>query len=173
MSHAPVLTAATDPAGARPALASIDLDALPSALAAAQAAARREGLDFAGHVDPATAWSVVQAGQALLVDVRSAEELAFVGRVPAAAHAAWASGIALQRNPGFLDDLARVGGFARPVLLLCRSGVRSVRAAQAATAAGHPAAFNVLEGFEGALDTRAQRGAVDGWRRRGLPWVQG
>jgi rhodanese-related sulfurtransferase len=157
----------------RPDAFAFEPDALPPPLASAHAAARRDGLDFAGHVDPAAAWVLAQAGLALLVDVRSAEELAFVGRVPGAVHAAWAAGVALQRNPAFLDDFAAAGGFAQPVLLLCRSGVRSVRAAQAVTAAGHPAAFNVLEGFEGAIDERRQRGTVDGWRHRGLPWVQG
>lgn len=163
MSAAPLLDDAT---AAPPA-------ALPAPLAAAREAARRDGLAFAGHVDPATAWRLAEAGLARLVDVRSPEELAFVGRVPGAAHAAWATGIDLQRNPRFLADLAAVGGFDGPVLLLCRSGVRSVRAAEAATAAGHGAAFNILEGFEGTLDARQRRGAVDGWRLRGLPWVQG
>lgn len=165
--------ATAPPATDRPSPATAPDDALPEPLRAARAAARREALDFAGHVDPADAWALAQAGLARLVDVRSAEELAFVGRVPGAGHAAWAAGIGLVRNPAFLDDLAAVGGFDGPVLLLCRSGVRSVRAAQAATAAGHPAAFNVREGFEGALDARQQRGGTDGWRRRGLPWVQG
>jgi hypothetical protein len=32
--------------------------------------------------------------------------------------------------------------------------------------------FNVLEGFEGELDAQQQRGHGDGWRLRGLPWVQ-
>jgi hypothetical protein len=30
----------------------------------------------------------------------------------------------------------------------------------------------VLEGFEGQIDQRRQRGHVDGWRYHGLPWVQ-
>jgi rhodanese-related sulfurtransferase len=146
---------------------------LPPELEAARQIARRDGLALAGRVDPAIAWALAQAGLARIVDVRTREELAFVGRVPGAVHAAWATGVELQRNPRFLDDLAAVGGFDGPVLLLCRSAVRSARAAEAATAAGHPAAFDILEGFEGRLDAQQRRGALDGWRHRGLPWVQG
>jgi rhodanese-related sulfurtransferase len=60
-----------------------------------------------------------------------------------------------------------------PVLFLCRSGQRSDSAARAATAAGYTRAFNVLEGFEGNKDTDGHRGNLGGWRKAGLPWVQG
>jgi len=58
------------------------------------------------------------------------------------------------------------------VLLLCRSGKRSALAAEAATKAGFTSVFNVLEGFEGELNEAQHRGTADGWRFRGLPWVQ-
>lgn len=45
-------------------------------------------------------------------------------------------------------------------------------AATAATQAGFAQVFNVLEGFEGELDAHGQRGHADGWRFRGLPWLQ-
>lgn len=153
---------------------------LPPLLVPIEAEARASGLGFAGHVAPKDAWVLFEAGQALLVDVRSRAERQFVGRVPGAAAAAWAEGLALERNPDFAEELERALASAGvgpresvPLLLLCRSGVRSIRAAEAATAAGHPAVFNVLEGFEGALDPRRQRGHLDGWRRLGLPWEQG
>ena len=57
-------------------------------------------------------------------------------------------------------------------VLLCRSGKRSAQAAEAAAKAGFRHVFNVLEGFEGELDARQQRGHADGWRFHGLPWVQ-
>ena len=59
-----------------------------------------------------------------------------------------------------------------PVLLLCRSGKRSVLAAEAAAKAGLDNVFNVLEGFEGEIDGAQQRGHADGWRFHSLPWVQ-
>lgn len=58
------------------------------------------------------------------------------------------------------------------VLLLCRSGKRSALAAEEATKAGFTHVYNVLEGFEGDLDDESHRGTLEGWRFRGLPWVQ-
>ena len=138
----------------------------------ARDAARATGLPYAGGVPPLDAWALVQSGAAALVDVRSAEERKFVGHVPGAAHVAWASGTSLTRNPRFVRELEAKVRKDEPVLLLCRSGKRSALAAEAATKAGFANAFNVLEGFEGELNDAQQRGTGDGWRFRGLPWVQ-
>ncbi|MFT3956092.1 MAG: rhodanese-like domain-containing protein [Piscinibacter sp.] len=145
---------------------------LSPVLEAARAAAQAAGLPYAGSVAPADAWALVQAGQAALVDVRSAEERKFVGHVPGVAHVAWATGTSLTRNPRFVRELEAKVGKDEPVLLLCRSGKRSALAAEAAAKAGFAAVFNVLEGFEGELDAAQQRGHADGWRFRGLPWIQ-
>ena len=134
--------------------------------------ARRSGLPYAGSVPPLEAWALVQAGAAVLVDVRSAEERKFVGQVPGSQHVAWATGTALTRNPRFVRELEAKVRKDEPVLLLCRSGKRSALAAEAATKAGFTSVFNVLEGFEGELDSQQRRGTADGWRFRGLPWVQ-
>ena len=111
-----------------------------------------------------------------MVDVRSAEERKFVGHVPGSLHVPWATGTALTRNPRFVRELeaklAKDGGKEAVVVLLCRSGKRSVLAAEAAAGAGFRHVFNVLEGFEGEIDARQQRGGTDGWRFHGLPWVQ-
>jgi rhodanese-related sulfurtransferase len=134
--------------------------------------ARAVNLPYAGGIPPAQAWALAQAGDAVLVDVRSAEERKFVGQVPGSLHVPWATGTALIRNPRFARELeARVGRSA-PVLLLCRSGKRSALAAEAATRAGFTQAFNVLEGFEGELDESQRRGSINGWRLQGLPWTQ-
>ena len=138
----------------------------------ARAAAQALGLSYAGGVAPHDAWALVQAGHALLVDVRSAEERKFVGHVPGSEHVAWASGTSLTRNPRFARELEAKVKKDALVLLLCRSGKRSALAAEAAAKAGFTQAFNVREGFEGELDERQQRGRADGWRYRGLPWVQ-
>ena len=110
-------------------------------------------LTYAGGVAPPVAWNLVREGQAILVDVRSAEERKFVGHVPGSLHVAWATGTALTRNPRFVRELeaklVKDGGKDAVVLLLCRSGRRSVLAAEAAAAAGFRHVFNVLEGFEG------------------------
>ncbi|MFM2068600.1 MAG: hypothetical protein RLZZ584_3509 [Pseudomonadota bacterium] len=146
--------------------------ALHPVLASTRDRARAAGLPYAGGVSPAEAWALVQSGDAVLVDVRTAEERKFVGQVPGSQHVAWATGTALTRNPRFARELEAKVRKDQPVLLLCRSGKRSVLAAEAAAKAGFTAVFNVLEGFEGELDARQQRGHADGWRFHRLPWVQ-
>ncbi len=149
---------------------------MPAALESARAQAAEQRLSHAGGVRPPVAWELARTGQALLVDVRSAEERKFVGHVPGSLHVAWATGTALTRNPRFVRELearlAKDGGKEAVVLLLCRSGKRSVLAAEAAAAAGFRHVFNVLEGFEGEIDAQQQRGHADGWRFHQLPWVQ-
>jgi rhodanese-related sulfurtransferase len=142
-------------------------------LDAARSAAEREGLPYAGRVPPAQAWALVQAGAAVLVDVRTAEERQFVGQVPGSVHVAWATGLQLRPNPRFVGELREKVAEDEVLLLLCRSGKRSALAAEAATQAGYPHAYAVTEGFEGELNETGQRGVRDGWRFRGLPWAQG
>ena len=108
----------------------------------------------------------------LLVDVRSNEERVFVGQVPGSVHVPWATGTSLTRNPRFVRELEAKAGKDKVILLLCRSGSRSSLAAEAATKAGLPSVFNVLEGFEGELDDKQQRGHAGGWRSYELPWTQ-
>jgi len=148
----------------------------PEVLTQAREAAQAAALTYAGTVAPRDAWALVQAGRAVLVDVRSTEERHFVGHVPSSVHVAWATGTSLNRNPRFAKELdAKVGpksGNELPVLLLCRSGKRSALAAEAATRAGLANVFNVQEGFEGDSDDQQQRGHFNGWRFHGLPWVQ-
>ncbi len=127
--------------------------------------------DYAGAVTPPEAWALLQAGAARLVDVRTAAELSYVGRVPGALHAEWQG----KDEDAIARFLARLRDQTEPgemVLLLCRSAVRSHHAAVAATQAGWRAVFNVLEGFEGQRDHAQQRGHLDGWRHHGLPWLQ-
>jgi rhodanese-related sulfurtransferase len=60
----------------------------------------------------------------------------------------------------------------RPVVLICRSGNRSLDAGRALEESGFSKVYNVLHGFEGELDTDHHRGASTGWRFEGLPWEQ-
>jgi rhodanese-related sulfurtransferase len=141
-------------------------------LTQAREAAAHSGPTYAGGVSPHVAWALFSSGQAVLVDVRSAEERKFVGHVPGSVHVAWATGTSLTRNPRFVRELEAKVGKTQTVLLLCRSGKRSALAAEAAAKAGLHNVFNVLEGFEGEINDQQQRGSSDGWRFRGLPWVQ-
>lgn len=126
---------------------------------------------YAGAVTPAEAWALIQTGAATLVDVRTQAELHYVGRVPGALHLQW-NGADPAAVQDFIAQARTVAPPGAPLLLLCRSAVRSHHAATALTAAGWTAVFNVLEGFEGQRDHAQQRGHIDGWRRAGLPWLQ-
>ncbi len=78
------------------------------------------------------------------------------------------------RNDKFAAELAEqlpTANGDRPVIFLCRSGNRSIGAAEAATEAGIAPSYNVLDGFEGHLDADGHRGGA-GWRAIGLPWKQ-
>lgn len=126
---------------------------------------------YAGDIPPALAWQWIQAGNAVLVDVRTDAERAWVGQVPGAKVVAWKQWPQMLMNPDFDTQLQAVVPSGSKVLLLCRSGVRSVAAAQRATELGLQA-YSILEGFEGDLDANGQRGKLNGWRYRGLPWQQ-
>lgn len=152
----------------------IGADQVKEILAHAAQYAIDEDVNFAGGIPPNEAWALVQAGVAVLVDVRSNEERHFVGHVPAGEHVAWATGTSLNRNPRFVKELEikLKGNKAQLIVLLCRSGKRSALAAEAAAKAGFTQAYNILEGFEGDLNDQQQRGAVGGWRFADLPWIQ-
>jgi rhodanese-related sulfurtransferase len=124
-------------------------------------------------VTPPEAWALFSAGAAVLVDVRTPEELKFVGQVPGSLNVPWATGTSLTRNPRFVRELeAKVPDKSQRLLLLCRSGKRSALALDAAAKAGFKRASNISEGFEGELNADRQRGHADGWRFHGLPWAQ-
>ncbi len=126
---------------------------------------------YAGDIAAASAWHWLQTGQAVLVDVRTDAERAWVGQVPGAVAVAWKQWPLMQDNADFDAQLQAAVPPGTKVVLLCRSGVRSVAAARRATALGLEA-YSILDGFEGDLNAQGQRGQVNGWRQQGLPWFQ-
>jgi len=134
--------------------------------------ARALGLPYAGALLPTEAHAMMRSG-ARLVDVRTRAEQEWVGRVPGAVGVEWNTWPGGKRNADFLAELAEHVDKTDPILFLCRSGGRSHAAALAATEAGYTQCYNILEGFEGDKDANHHRNTVNGWRVRGLPWVQG
>lgn len=134
--------------------------------------AQTEKRPFTGQLYPSEAWSLLRGEEAVLIDVRTAEERKFVGRVPGTLHVAWKFWPDMVQNDQFVQEVEGAVSKETLVLLLCRSGFRSVAAAEALTKAGYKNVFNILEGFEGELDDNRQRGTFNGWRHAGLPWVQ-
>ena len=124
---------------------------------------------YAGDIPATLAWQWVQAGDAVLVDVRTDAERAWVGQVPGAVAVQWKLWPSMALNPDFDAQLQAAVPTGSRVALLCRSGVRSVAAAVRATQLGIEA-HNILEGFEGDVDANGHRGNTGGWRKQGLPW---
>jgi len=129
-------------------------------------------LPYAGALLPAEAFALMQQG-ARLVDVRTRPEFAYVGRVPGSVLVEWQTYPGSVANPDFLAQLRGAVQPGETLMFLCRSGHRSHDAAVVAAQSGWPDSYNVLEGFEGPKDAEQHRGTIGGWRKAGLPWVQG
>jgi len=125
-------------------------------------------MSYAGDVTPQQAHEILNdQPDAVLIDVRTTEEWRTVG-VPAingARFVEWNQWPTGQPNPDFVRQATEGLDPNQTILLLCRSGARSIAAAIALTEAGFENAYNVLEGFEGR--------SAPGWRDAGLPWQQG
>ncbi len=125
---------------------------------------------------PKDAWALIQATpDALFVDVRMEIESIYVGRPPGVHMVAWYEYPELTPDPvGFVKHIEREAGGnkTRPVVLICRSGKRTVDAGLALEAAGFSDVVNVVHGFEGDLDDQFHRSTLNGWRFDGLPWEQ-
>lgn len=126
---------------------------------------------YAGDVTPVQAAQWMASGEAVLVDVRTDAEREWVGFVPGAVPLAWKQWPGMAMNAGFDEGLRAAVPAGGKVVLLCRSGVRSVAAARRAAELGIEA-YNILEGFEGNPDAQGHRGATGGWRFHQLPWRQ-
>ena len=125
------------------------------------------------HLKPKEALDLLQQNpDAVLVDCRSEMEFLFVGHPAGAHHVAWNDGPDWAINPHFVGQVQKIASLNRPVVLICRSGQRSIDAGIALEKAGFSEVINVLEGFEGPLDERHQRSKISGWRFHGLPWEQ-
>lgn len=127
---------------------------------------------YAGDVSPELACRWWQAGEAVLVDIRTDAERDWVGFIPGALALEWKHWPGMQVDPAFGDKLKAMVPPGKKAVLLCRSGVRSIAAARRATEVGIEA-YNILEGFEGDPDEQGHRNTRGGWRVRGLPWRQG
>jgi len=139
----------------------------------ASAYAQAQKLPYAGAVKPVEAYELIKSGAAKLVDVRFKFEREYIGRVPDTVGIEWKDISTGTVNPDFIATLSTQFGKQDKLLFLCRSGVRSDAAAKAAAQAGFGHAYNILEGFEGDLDETQHRGNKGGWRKAGLPWIQG
>jgi rhodanese-related sulfurtransferase len=117
--------------------------------------------------------------RAVLIDVRSSMEYLFVGHPQGSVHVPWIDEPDWIVNPEFVTEVRKVllGGVGleehrsdAPVVLICRSGKRSLEAGKLLIEKGFVDVYNVDEGFE--LDEEHHRSTLGGWRYHGLPWEQ-
>ena len=133
-------------------------------------------------ISPTEAWGILQENpKAVLVDVRSDMEFLFVGHPVGAIHIPWIDYPEWTLNPEFVTEVRKLvlGGICSgssdagvPVLLICRSGKRSMDAGVQLIKQGFCEVYNIADGFEGELDEQHHRGTLGGWRKEGLPWAQ-
>ncbi|MCG5536303.1 rhodanese-like domain-containing protein [Ectothiorhodospira mobilis] len=133
-------------------------------------------------LSPREAYEMLQSDQrTLLVDIRSSMEYLFVGHPRGALHIPWMDEPDWTLNPRFVPEVRKLllggagqegGDRGASVILLCRSGKRSLDAGRELIAAGIPRVYHVGEGFEGDLDEQHHRSSINGWRYHGLPWEQ-
>ena len=113
--------------------------------------------------------------QAALLDVRTMAEWDYVG-VPLVTRyfqVEWRIYPDMTINPDFLAevealDLPKEG----PILVMCRTGIRSREAGAFLLQNGYAACYNIVDGFEGDRNRFGQRRSVNGWIAEGLPWIQ-
>ena len=133
-------------------------------------------------VTPVEAWDMMKGNQrVVMIDVRSSMEYLFVGHARGRVHVPWIDAPSWTVNPNFVTEVRKVmlGGIGigehtddAPVLLICRSGKRSLEAGKLLMKNGFTGVYNVAEGFEGELDEQHRRSTLGGWRYHGLPREQ-
>ncbi len=134
------------------------------------------------HLTPKQAAKLIEENpRAILIDVRSNMEFLFVGHPKGAIHIPWIDEPDWEVNPNFVRQVRELmlggiicdeGDGCAPIILICRSGKRSVEAGNKLLEAGMRDVYNVLDGFEGELDDKHQRSSLGGWRFDDLPWEQ-
>ena len=133
-------------------------------------------------ISPQEAWEIMQnEPRTVMIDVRSDMEFLFVGHPVGAIHIPWIDYPDWRLNPDFVTEVRKLvlGGVCYekpnsgvPILLICRSGKRSLEAGNLLVKEGFCDVYNVAEGFEGELDEKHHRSTQGGWRFHGLPWEQ-
>lgn len=126
----------------------------------------------------------------LLIDVRTPEEIQYVGNMGEMMDAnipyqfndlsgyddkkkVYANSL----NSNFtvaVEDLASKKGLDKDstIILSCRSGDRSAVSANLLAKAGYTKVYSVIEGFEGDMSKDGRR-SVNGWKNANLPWTYG
>lgn len=105
---------------------------------------------------------------AVFVDVRSEPEFE-AGHVPGSINVPLLhmGAAGLVPNPEFMDVMQRAFGKQEKLVMGCRSGQRSLRAAEMLVSAGYSDVANLMTGFEGTRDAFGRM--LPGWRLESRP----
>lgn len=139
------------------------------------------------YLSPKEAYALIKKEKVLFVDVRTREEVNFLG-MPSIADAnvpymemdqmySWndkKNTFKLVPNSEFvtlIGDRVKAKGLNKnsPIILMCRSGDRSALAANLLAKDGYTKVYSIVTGFEGNMSKQGRR-SVDGWKNSGLPW---
>ena len=132
-------------------------------------------------VNPKGAWKMMQDNpNVTLIDVRSDMEFLMIGHpkgavnVPLIDAPHWTVDESFVANvrKALLGRVVHQNRSVSPLLLICRSGNRSMDAASLLVQDGLDDVYIVNGGFEGPLDHEHHRNTISGWRFEGLPWEQ-
>lgn len=132
-------------------------------------------------ISPSEAYQLtLDKPQSVLVDVRSSMEYLFVGHPSGSISVPWIDEPDWVVDPHFATHIRQLilGGAictedsCVPIILICRSGKRSLEAGELLIKEGLKGVYNVEGGFEGPLDEHHHRSTVCGWRHENLPWEQ-
>ncbi|MBQ0724881.1 MAG: rhodanese-like domain-containing protein [Cycloclasticus sp.] len=125
-------------------------------------------------ISPTQAHEILQGDSSTqLIDTRTSIEYSFIGHPIGAIHVPLKRPPEWLAFPDFIEKVAsHVADTTTPIILMCRSGARSMAAAELLAEAGYKSLYNMDEGFEGDKDHNNHRGNIGGWRFHGLPWEQ-
>jgi len=143
------------------------------------------------YLDAKEAYALLSKEKVLFLDVRTREEVNFLG-MPSVVDAnipymvmdsmhSWddKKGVyKLEPNSEFVSLVAervKTKGMQKDdtIIVMCRSGDRSSRAADLLAKAGYTKVYSIVDGFEGDIakdGPNAGRRAVNGWKNSDLPW---
>jgi rhodanese-related sulfurtransferase len=146
------------------------------------------------YMTPLQAYQRVQSApdKTLFLDIRTRAEVSYLG-MPTVADAnvpymeltdfyAWddaRNAFKVEPNNDFAPEVGRrleskKLGKDDTIILICRSGDRTAKAANLLFSLGYTKVYSVPEGYEGDLakeGDRAGQRAVNGWKNDGLPWT--
>lgn len=137
-------------------------------------------MDYTADVTVEEVWERLKSEEkAILVDVRTEAEWAFVGICDLSQMGkqpllvSWQNYPHMAINEGFAQMILAQNITAdAPLYFICRSGVRSASAAALMIKEGFEECYNISGGFEGDCDENGHRGTCGGWKAAGLPWRQ-